>query len=113
MIFKIAAVLQPHAFEAVRHALVNIGVDGMTVTDVRGHGRQKGHKESYRGQEYQVDLRPKTLLEVMVTEERKEEIIRTLAKAARTGQIGDGKIFVERCLSAIRIRNNDRDDMAI
>jgi nitrogen regulatory protein P-II 1 len=113
MIYKIGAVLQPQKFDAVRHALVNIGLDGMTVTDVRGHGRQKGHKESYRGQEYQVDLRPKTLLEVMVTEERKDEIVNVLAAAARTGQIGDGKIFVERVLTAIRIRNNDRDEAAI
>jgi nitrogen regulatory protein P-II 1 len=113
MIYKIEAVIQPHKFEAVRHALIAIGVDGMTVTEVRGHGRQKGHKEAYRGREYVVDLRPKVLVELVASEARKDEIVRVLAGAARTGEIGDGKIFVERVLTAIRIRNDDRDEAAI
>jgi len=113
MIYKIEAVIQPHKLETVRHALADIGVDGMTVTEVRGHGRQKGHKEVYRGREYQVDLLPKVLLEMVVSEARKDEIVRTLSAAARSGEIGDGKIFVERVLTAIRIRNDDRDEGAL
>jgi nitrogen regulatory protein P-II 1 len=93
--------------------LINIGVDGLTVTEVRGHGRQKGHTEVYRGREYVVDLRPKTLIELVVSDARKDEVIRAVADAARTGEIGDGKIFVERVLTAIRIRNDDRDEAAL
>ena len=113
MIYKIEAILQPHKVEAVRRALADIGVDGMTVTEVRGHGRQKGHKEIYRGREYQVDLLPKTIIELVTSDVRKDEIIRTLADAARSGEIGDGKIFVEPVLTAIRIRNDDRDEAAL
>ncbi len=113
MIFKIEAVIQPNKLEAVRKALADIGVDGMTVTEVRGHGRQKGHKEIYRGREYVVDLRPKTLVEVVVGDDRKDEIVNALATAARSGEIGDGKIFVEPVLTAIRIRNDDRDEAAL
>jgi nitrogen regulatory protein P-II 1 len=113
MIYKIEAAIQPHKLEAVRNALINIGVDGLTVTEVRGHGRQKGHTEVYRGREYVVDLRPKTLIELVVSEARKDEVIRAVADAARTGEIGDGKIFVERVLTAIRIRNDDRDEAAL
>jgi len=113
MIYKIEAIVQPHKVEAVRRALADIGVDGMTVTEVRGHGRQKGHKEIYRGREYQVDLLPKTIIELVTSDVRKDEIIRTLADAARSGEIGDGKIFVEPVLTAIRIRNDDRDEAAL
>ena len=113
MIYKIEAIVQPHKVEAVRRALADIGVDGMTVTEVRGHGRQKGHKEIYRGREYQVDLLPKTIIELVTSDLRKDEIIRTLADAARSGEIGDGKIFVESVLTAIRIRNDDRDEAAL
>ncbi len=113
MISKIEAIIQPNKLETVRKALADIGVDGLTVTDVRGHGRQKGHKEIYRGREYVVDFRPKVLIELVAADERKDEIIRTLAKAARSGEIGDGKIFVEPVLSAIRIRNDDRDEAAL
>ena len=110
---KISAIIQPHKVETVRAALASIGVDGMTVTEVRGHGRQQGHKEIYRGREYSVTFRPKTLIEIVVGAKRKEEIVRTLADAASTGAIGDGKIFVEPVLAAIRIRNEDRDEAAL
>ena len=85
----------------------------MTITEVRGHGRQKGHKEIYRGQEYNVDLLPKVKLEMVVPDGRYEEIIKTLSAAARTGKIGDGKIFVYEVAEAIRIRNDDRGESAL
>lgn len=110
---KIEAIIQPYKLEEVKEALKNIGVDGMTVTDVRGHGRQKGHKEVYRGQEYLVDLLPKVKLEMVVASSRAEEVIRTLTTAARTGKIGDGKIFVFDVAEAIRIRNDDRGEAAL
>src|ERR1700759_4362215 len=110
---KIEAVIQPHKIEEVKEALKAIGVDGMTITEVRGHGRQKGHKEVYRGMEYQVDLLPKVKLEMVVPDTRLEEIVGTLTSAARTGKIGDGKIFVFDVADAIRIRNDDRGDAAL
>jgi len=110
---KIEAVIQPHKLEEVKEAMKAIGIDGMTVIEVRGHGRQKGHKEIYRGMEYQVDLLPKIKLEMVVPESRAEEVIRTLMAAARTGKIGDGKIFVYEVLEAIRIRNDDRGEAAL
>ena len=110
---KIEAVIQPHKIEEVKEALKAIGVDGMTITEVRGHGRQKGHKEVYRGMEYQVDLLPKVKLEMVVPDTRLDEIIGTLTGAARTGKIGDGKIFIFDVSDAIRIRNDDRGDAAL
>jgi nitrogen regulatory protein P-II 1 len=110
---KIEAIIQPHKLEEVKEALKNIGIDGMTVIEVRGHGRQKGHKEVYRGMEYQVDLLPKIKLEMVVPGTRAEEVIHTLAAAARTGKIGDGKIFVFDVGEAIRIRNDDRGEAAL
>jgi nitrogen regulatory protein P-II 1 len=110
---KLEAIIQPHKLENVKAALLEIGVDGMTVTEVRGHGRQKGHKEMYRGMEYKVDLLPKIKLEIVVPNSRQEEIIRKLAEAAKTGAIGDGKIFVTDVIDAVRIRNNDRGEAAI
>jgi nitrogen regulatory protein P-II 1 len=110
---KIEAVIQPHKFEDVKEALKNIGVTGMTVTEVRGHGRQKGHKEVYRGMEYQVDLLPKVKLEVVVPDERLEEVVGSLSGAAKTGRIGDGKIFISDIADAIRIRNDDRGETAL
>jgi nitrogen regulatory protein P-II 1 len=110
---KIEAIIQPHKLEEVKEALKGIGVDGMTVTDVRGHGRQKGHKEVYRGQEYMVDLLPKVKLEMVVPSGRADEVLRTLSAAARTGKIGDGKIFVYEVSEAIRIRNDDRGEAAL
>jgi nitrogen regulatory protein P-II 1 len=110
---KIEAVIQPFKLDEVKDALKAIGAEGMTVTEVRGHGRQKGHKEVYRGQEYQVDLLPKVKVELVVPDARVEEIITTLATAARTGKIGDGKIFVYDVADAIRIRNDDRGEAAL
>ena len=110
---KLEAVIQPFKLEEVKEALKGIGVDGMTVTEVRGHGRQKGHTEVYRGQEYKVDLLAKIKVELVIPAERLEEVIETLMKAARTGKIGDGKIFVYDVAEAIRIRNGDRGPSAI
>ena len=110
---KIEAVIQPHKLEDVKEAMKAIGIDGMTVAEVRGHGRQKGHKEVYRGMEYQVDLLPKIKLEIVVPNARAEEVIRTIVASARTGKIGDGKIFVYDVAEAIRIRNDDRGEAAL
>jgi len=110
---KIEAIIQPFKLEDVEEALKAIGIDGMTVTEVRGHGRQKGHKEFYRGQEYQVDLLPKVKVEMIVADRRAEEVIQALVAAARTGKIGDGKVFVYEVLDAIRIRNDDRGEAAL
>jgi nitrogen regulatory protein P-II 1 len=110
---KLEAIIQPYKLESVKAALLEIGVDGMTVTEVRGHGRQKGHKEVYRGMEYKVDLLPKMKLEIVIPHARKEEVIRKLAEAAKTGAIGDGKIFVMEMADAVRIRNDDRGEAAI
>src|SRR5512141_3340887 len=98
---KIEAIIQPFKLEDVKEALKGIGIDGMTVSEVRGHGRQKGHKEVYRGQEYQVDLLPKVKFELVVADTRCDEVVSALAKAARTGKIGDGKIFVFEVAEAV------------
>ncbi|HVX65775.1 MAG TPA: P-II family nitrogen regulator [Bryobacteraceae bacterium] len=110
---KVEAIIQPFKFEDVKEALKNIGVDGMTVSDVRGHGRQKGHKEVYRGQEYEVDLLPKVKLELVVPDERLDDVLNAVIKASRTGKIGDGKIFVCDVAQAIRIRNDERGESAL
>ena len=110
---KIEAIIQPHKLEEVKEAVKAIGIDGMTISEVRGHGRQKGHKEIYRGMEYQVDLLPKIKVEIVVPSSRADELIRTLVTAARTGKIGDGKIFVSEVAEAIRIRNDDRGETAL
>ena len=110
---KIEAVIQPHKLEDVKEALKGIGVDGMTITEVRGHGRQKGHTETYRGMEYKVDLLPKVKIEMVVTDARADEVIRTLVTSARTGKIGDGKVFVYAVADAVRIRNDDRGESAL
>jgi nitrogen regulatory protein P-II 1 len=110
---KIEAIIQPYKFEDVKQALKEIGIEGLTMWEVRGHGRQRGHKEVYRGQEYQVDLLPKLKLEIVVASDRAEEVIQTLARAARTGSIGDGKIFVSEIVEAVRIRNYERGDAAL
>src|SRR3979409_2243191 len=107
---KIEAIIQPFKLDEVKEALKGIGIDGMTITEVRGHGRQKGHKEVYRGQEYNVDLLPKVKLELVVGASRSDEVVKTIAKAAKTGKIGDGKIFIFEVGDAIRIRNDDRGD---
>lgn len=110
---KIEAIIQPHKLDEVKDALLGIGVDGMTVSEVRGHGRQKGHTETYRGQEYKVDLLPKVKIELVVTSARADEIVRTLSAAARSGKVGDGKVFVTDVLDAVRIRNEDRGEAAL
>jgi nitrogen regulatory protein P-II 1 len=110
---KIEAIIQPFKLDEVKEALKGIGIDGMTIIEVRGHGRQKGHKEVYRGQEYNVDLLPKVKLELVVSDERLEEVVKTLTAAARTGKIGDGKLFVIDVAQAVRIRNDDRGESAL
>lgn len=110
---KIEAVIQPSRFESVKEALKEIGVEGITVSEVRGHGRQKGHTEVYRGREYSVDLLPKVKLELVVPEAQAAKVIDTIMSAAKTGKIGDGKIFVYAVEDAIRIRNGERGDTAL
>lgn len=110
---KIEAVIQPFKLDDVREGLKSIGIDGMTIYDVRGHGRQKGHKEVYRGQEYEVDLLPKVKLEAIVPDDRVDETVNAIVESARTGKIGDGKVFISEVATAIRIRNGERDDEAI
>ncbi len=105
---KIEAMIQPHKLDEVKDALIGIGVDGMTVTEVRGHGRQKGHTETYRGHEYKIDLLPKVKLEMFVPAERVEQVVTVLTNAARSGKIGDGKIFISSIDDAVRIRNGER-----
>jgi nitrogen regulatory protein P-II 1 len=110
---KIEAIIQPFKLDDVKEALKAVGVDGLTITEVRGHGRQKGHKEVYRGMEYEVDLLPKIRLETVIPDSRLDEITRAIASAARTGKLGDGKIFVYDVLDAIRIRNDDTGEAAL
>src|SRR2546421_4391408 len=110
---KIEAIIQPSRFESVKDALREIGIEGMTVTEVRGHGRQKGHTEVYRGREYSVDLLPKVKLEVVVTDDMVERAVNAIIGAARTGAIGDGKIFISKIDEAIRIRNDERGEIAL
>ena len=110
---KIEAIIQPHKLDEVKEALIGIGVDGMTISEVRGHGRQKGHTEVYRGSEYKVDLLPKVKVEMIVAEARVSQILETLTTAARSGKIGDGKIFVSTIEEAVRIRNGDRGETAL
>ncbi len=110
---KIEAVIQPSRLDAVKDALVELGVSGMTIFEARGHGRQKGHTEFYRGREYAVDLLPKVKLELVVTDDMVEQTVNVILAAARTGKIGDGKIFISRIDEAIRIRNDERGDIAI
>ncbi len=110
---RIEAIIQPYKLEDVKDALLSLGVDGMTVSEVRGHGRQKGHTETYRGSEYKVDLLPKVRLETVVAAARVEEIVTALVAAARTGKIGDGKVFVHDVSEAVRIRDGQRGDLAL
>ncbi|MBZ5584831.1 MAG: P-II family nitrogen regulator [Acidobacteriia bacterium] len=110
---KIEAIIQPFKMDEVKDALMGIGIDGMTISEVRGHGRQKGHTETYRGQEYNLDLLPKVKIEIVAPAERYEEVVKILSGAARTGKIGDGKIFVYDVAEAVRIRNGDRGDFAL
>jgi nitrogen regulatory protein P-II 1 len=110
---KIEAVIQTSKLEAVKAALHDIGVDGMTVFEARGHGRQKGHTEVYRGREYTVDLIPKIKLELVLADDMVEKVVQAITGAARTGKIGDGKIFLSHIDQAIRIRNDERGERAL
>ncbi|MGZ5508138.1 MAG: P-II family nitrogen regulator [Limisphaerales bacterium] len=110
---KIEAIVQPFKLDEVKNALLGIGVDGITISEVRGHGRQKGHTEVYRGAEYKVDLIPKVKLEIVVADARVALVVQTLTDAARSGKIGDGKIFISSIENAIRIRNGDSGESAL
>ena len=110
---KVEAIIQPSRFESVKEALIEIGVEGMTVLEVRGHGRQKGHTELYRGRVYSVDLLPKIKLEMVVDDKMAERAVEAILKVASTGKIGDGKIFLSKIDDAIRIRNQERGPTAL
>ncbi|HEV2493061.1 MAG TPA: P-II family nitrogen regulator [Terriglobia bacterium] len=110
---KLEAIIQPSRLDAVKDALREIGVDGMTISEVRGHGRQKGHTEVYRGNEYTIDLLPKIKIETVLPDNLVDPAVQTILKIARTGKIGDGKIFLSRVDEAIRIRNEERGDAAL
>ncbi len=110
---KVEAIIQVSKLDAVKDALHEVGVEGMTVFEARGHGRQKGHTEFYRGREYTVDLIPKVKLEIVVADEMVEKVVQAISTAARTGKIGDGKIFLSRVDEAIRIRNDERGDSVL
>jgi nitrogen regulatory protein P-II 1 len=110
---KIEAIIQPGKLEAVKAALIEAGVDGMTIVEARGHGRQKGHTEFYRGREYSVDLLPKIKLEVVVDDAALDKAVDAILTAARSGKIGDGKIFISRVDEVIRIRNDERGPGAV
>src|SRR5579872_5645740 len=110
---RIEAIIQPHKLDEVKAALHAIGVEGMTISDVRGHGRQKGHTETYRGREYSVDLLPKIKIEMVLPDNLVDPVIDAIVKTASTGKIGDGKIFVSRIDEVIRIRNQERGVAAL
>jgi nitrogen regulatory protein P-II 1 len=110
---KIEAIIQPHKLEAVKEALIAISIEGLTISEVRGHGRQKGHTEVYRGAEYNIDLLPKVKVDVVVADARVEQVVDAIRAAASSGKIGDGKIFLTAVEDAIRIRNGDRGDDAL
>jgi len=110
---KVEAIIQTSKLEPVKEALHEIGVEGMTVLEARGHGRQKGHTEVYRGREYTVDLLPKIKLELVLADEMVERVVQAIVSTARTGKIGDGKIFLSKVDQAIRIRNDDRGEGAL
>jgi nitrogen regulatory protein P-II 1 len=110
---KVEAIIQNSKLDAVKAALQEIGVEGMTVIEVRGHGRQKGHTEVYRGREYSVDLIPKTKIEMVLADGMVERAVQSILTSARTGKIGDGKVFLTRVDEAIRIRNDERGEGAL
>src|SRR5438105_5061381 len=110
---KIEAVIKPFKLEEVKDALHEVGIEGMTVTEVKGFGRQKGHTEIYRGSEYTVDFLPKIKLEVVIPDNRVEAAVSAIIKSAKTGKIGDGKIFVSSILEAVRIRTEEKGDAAV
>ncbi len=109
----ITAIIKPHKLDDVREALTDSGFSGMTVTEVKGFGRQKGHVELYRGAEYNIDFVPKCKIEIAVSDERVDDIVEVIVASAKTGSIGDGKIFVSPLASVVRIRTGEQDDEAV
>ena len=109
----VVAIIQPYRLEVVREALTAIGIEGMTVTEVRGYGRQKGHTEVYRGAEYMISFTPKLKIEIAVANERFDDVVTTISQAARAGKIGDGKIFVLDLEAAIRVRTGETGESAL
>ena len=110
---KVEAIVKPFKLEEVKEALAAVGIQGLTVTEVKGFGRQKGHKELYRGAEYMVEFLPKVKLEVVVQDEKLEQVVEAITRAAATGRIGDGKIFVLPVDEAVRIRTGETGDIAL
>jgi nitrogen regulatory protein P-II 1 len=110
---KIEAIIKPFKLEEVKDALGEIGIEGMTVSEVKGFGRQKGHTEIYRGSEYTVDFLPKIKIEIVITDAQAEAAVATIVKAARTGKIGDGKVFVSTVEQAVRIRTEEKGESAV
>ena len=110
---KIEAIIKPFRTEAVKDALAEVGVEGMTLSEVKGFGRQKGHSEIYRGSEYTVDFLPKVKFEIVVDDDRAQRAVEAILRAARTGKIGDGKVFVTEVEQAVRIRTDERGAEAI
>jgi nitrogen regulatory protein P-II 1 len=113
MMTKIEAIVQPNRFDSVKQALIEIGIEGMTASEVRGHGRQKGHSETYHGHEYTVDLVPKIKVEIVLEDSLVEKAVDAIVKAAATGKIGDGKIFIYKIDQVVRIRNLERGVAAL
>lgn len=113
MMTKLEAVIQPSRFDAVKEILTEIGIGGMTVSDVRGHGRQKGHTETYRGREYSIDLLPKVKIEMVLQDNQVDAAVEAILRTASTGKIGDGKIFLSKVEETIRIRNQERGVVAL
>ncbi len=110
---KIDAIIKPFKLDEVKDALAEVGIESMTVTDVKGFGRQKGHTEIYRGSEYTVDFLPKVRIEIVLPDERVEHAIQTIVTTARTGKIGDGKVFVSNVEAAVRIRTEEKGELAV
>jgi nitrogen regulatory protein P-II 1 len=110
---KVEAIIQPNVFEVVKDALIGLGIEGMTISEVRGHGRQKGHTETYRGREYGIDLLPKVKLELVLPDNVVSTVVDAILKNAATGKIGDGKIFLYKVEDAIRIRSQERGAAAL
>ncbi len=110
---KIEAIIRPFKLDEVKEALLEVGVRGLTITEVRGYGRQRGHKETYRGSEYEIEFVPKIKIEVIVPDDITDNVVETIGRAAKTGQVGDGKIFIYNCEDAVRIRTNESGHQAI
>jgi nitrogen regulatory protein P-II 1 len=110
---KVEAIIKPFKLEEVKEALAQVGVQGLTVTEVKGFGRQKGHKELYRGAEYVVEFLPKVKLDIVVTDDKVEDVAKAIVKAASTGRIGDGKIFISKIEESIRIRTGESGDIVL